>query len=176
LDHRKYVVALANVQAHKNIPLLLKAFADPAVRALKLVLVGDADPTRFQALGCALPQNVVFSGRIDDGELRALLEGALCLAFPSTTEGFGLPPLEGMTVGCPAVLAPCGALPEVGGDAAIFAAADDPAAWVKAINELANNPQVWGRYSFAGQERSKLFTWERAGEKLVDAIRSVVAS
>ena len=56
---------------------------------------------------------------IEDGEFRALLDQALCVGFPSTTEGFGLPPLEGMTVGCPAVLAPCGALPEIGGEAAI---------------------------------------------------------
>jgi glycosyltransferase involved in cell wall biosynthesis len=127
-------------------------------------------------LGHSIPQNLVFTGRIDDGELRALLEGALCVAFPSTTEGFGLPPLEGMTVGCPAVLAPCGALPEVGGEAAIFAAHDDPGQWVDAIHKLAIDPDFWERYSLAGRKRSELFTWERAGEKLVEVIRSVVAS
>jgi glycosyltransferase involved in cell wall biosynthesis len=176
LECRKFVVALANVQAHKNIGLLLKAFADPALGALKLVLVGAADRKQFEALGHSVPQNLVFTGRIDDGELRALLEGALCVAFPSTTEGFGLPPLEGMTVGCPAVLAPCGALPEVAGEAAIFAAPDDPGQWVSAIHKLASDPHIWERYSLAGRERSGLFSWERAGEKLVEAIRSVVAS
>jgi glycosyltransferase involved in cell wall biosynthesis len=80
------VVALANVQAHKNIGLLLKAFSDPSLAALKLVLVGAAEPKQFEALGHSIPQGVVFAGRVDDGELRALLEAALCLAFPSTTE------------------------------------------------------------------------------------------
>jgi glycosyltransferase involved in cell wall biosynthesis len=175
LDPRAFVIALANVQAHKNVGLLLKAFADPALAAIKLVLVGAATPQQFEALGHSVPPNAVFAGRIDDGEFRALLEQALCVAFPSTTEGFGLPPLEGMTVGCPAVLAPCGALPEVGGEAAIFAAADDPGQWVRVIHKLASEPDYWERYSRAGRERSGLFTWDRAGEKLVEAIRSVAA-
>jgi glycosyltransferase involved in cell wall biosynthesis len=175
LDRRRFVVGLANVQVHKNIGLLLKAFADPALGGIKLVLVGAADRKQFEALGHSVPQDVVFTGRIDDGELRALLEGALCVAFPSTTEGFGLPPLEGMTVACPAVLAPCGALPEVGGEAAIFAAPDDPGQWVSAIRKLAGDPDLWERYSLAGRKRSELFTWERAAGKLVEVIRSVVA-
>lgn len=176
LRGRGFVVALANLQAHKNIGLLLKAFSDPSLAAIKLVLVGAAESQQFEAQGCSVSPNVVFAGRIDDGELRGLLEAALCLAFPSTTEGFGLPPLEGMTVGCPAVLAPCGALPEVGGDAAMYAAADDPAQWVAAIGKLASDRGLWERYSLAGRERSRLFSWERAGEKLVEVIRRVVVS
>ncbi|NOJ47691.1 glycosyltransferase family 4 protein [Bradyrhizobium sp. WSM 1744] len=176
LNRRKFVVALANVQAHKNVGLLLRAFADPALAGIKLVLVGAAGAKEFEALGHSIPQGAVFTGRIEDGELRALLEAALCLAFPSTTEGFGLPPLEGMTVGCPAVLAPCGALPEVGGDAAMFAAADDPRKWVEAIGQLATDSNVWERFSLAGRERARLFSWDRAGEKLVEVIRRVVAS
>jgi glycosyltransferase involved in cell wall biosynthesis len=174
LRGRGFVIALANVQAHKNIGLLLKAFSDPSLASLKLVLVGAAEPKQFEALGYSVPQGVVFAGRVDDGELRALLEAALCLAFPSTTEGFGLPPLEGMTVGCPAVLAPCGALPEVGGEAAMYAAADDPAQWVEAIGTLASDPGLWERYSLAGRERSALFSWDQAGQKLVEVIRHVV--
>jgi glycosyltransferase involved in cell wall biosynthesis len=176
LRRRGFVVALANLQVHKNIELLLKAFSDPSLAAIRLVLVGAAEPHQFEAQGHSVPRNVVFAGRIDDGELRALLEAALCLAFPSTTEGFGLPPLEGMTVGCPAVLAPCGALPEVGGEAAMYAAADDPAQWVEAIGKLAGDAEIWERYSLAGRERSLLFSWDRAGEKLVDVIRRVVVS
>lgn len=175
LDSRGFAIALANVQAHKNVGLLLEAFADPALAAMKLVLVGAATRPQFEALGHSVPPNVVFTGRIDDGELRALLEKALCVTFPSTTEGFGLPPLEGMTVGCPAVLAPCGALPEIGGDAAIYGAPDDPGQWVGAIRRLAGDRDYWERYSRAGRERSKLFTWDRAGAKLVEVIRSVVA-
>jgi glycosyltransferase involved in cell wall biosynthesis len=176
LDTRKFVVGLANLQAHKNIGLLLKAFAAPALAGLTLVLVGTSGREAFEAQGHRVPPNAVFAGRVDDGELRALLETALCVAFPSTTEGFGLPPLEGMTVGCPAVLAPCGALPEVGGDAALYAAADDPGQWVEAIAALAIDQDKWQQYSLAGRQRAGLFTWDRAGAKLIEVIRSVVSA
>jgi glycosyltransferase involved in cell wall biosynthesis len=176
LDARKFVVGLANLQAHKNIGLLLKAFSAPALAALTLVLVGADGREAFEARGHLVPPNVVFAGRVDDGELRALLETALCVAFPSTTEGFGLPPLEGMTVGCPAVLAPCGALPEIGGEAALYAAADDPRQWVEAIETLAIDQDKWKRYSLAGRQRAGLFTWDRAGAKLVEVIRATVSA
>lgn len=176
LKSRKFVVGLANVQVHKNVGLLLKAFADPALGELRLVLVGDADRRQFEAAGHSVSANVAFTGRVDDGELRGLLEAALCVAFPSTTEGFGLPPLEGMVLGCPAVLAPCGALPEVGGKAALFAAADDPGQWVSAIRRLAGDLDAWEQCSLASRQQAGLFTWNRAGEKLIDAIKIVVSN
>ncbi len=176
LQERKFVIALSTTQAHKNIGLLLKAFSDPALSALELVLVGAEDQSRFEAKGYSIPANVSFAGRIDDGELRALLESALSVAFPSTTEGFGLPPLEGMLLGCPAVMAPCGALPEVGGDAALFAAPDDPSQWVSVLSKLAMDLGTWQRYSAAGRERASAFTWSRAGGKLMEVIESVVSS
>src|SRR5881394_632896 len=78
-------------------------------------LIGAAVREQFEALGHFVPPNVIFAGQVSDGELRALLESALCVGCLSTTEGFGLPPLEGMVLGCPAIMAPCGALSEVGG-------------------------------------------------------------
>jgi glycosyltransferase involved in cell wall biosynthesis len=173
LVRRKFVVGLANVQAHKNIGLLLKAFTASELADLKLALVGASGRGEFEAMGHSVPPNVVFAGRISDGEFRALLESALCVGFPSTTEGFGLPPLEGMILGCPAILAPCGALTEVAGECALFAAPDDPRQWILAIRRLVDEPDHWTKCSRTGRERAALFTWKRAGEKLADVIREV---
>jgi glycosyltransferase involved in cell wall biosynthesis len=173
LVSRKFVVGLANPQIHKNVGLLFKAFAAPALANLKLVLVGTALRNQFEMLGHSVPPNVVFAGRVSDGELRALLESALCVGLPSTTEGFGLLPLEGMGLGCPAIMAPCGALTEVGGEGALFAAPDAPRQWVDAIRRLADDPNHWTVYSRAGRERATHFTWKRAGEKLIEVIKEV---
>lgn len=173
LGETKFIVALANTQRHKNVGLLLKAFADERLKPVRLVLVGGEGAQAFAALGHVVPDNVRFAGRVSDGELRALLERAVCVAFPSTTEGFGLPPLEGMLLGCPAVVAPCGALPEVCGDSAIYASADDPREWVEAISSLANDPLCWNRYSQNGRERANIFTWRAAGDRLMDVLRSI---
>lgn len=173
LAPRGYVMALANTQHHKNVPMLLQAFARPEMARLTLVLVGAATRGDFEALGNVVPANVVFAGLVADDALRGLMESALCLAFPSLTEGFGLPPLEAMLLGCPAVVAPCGALPEVCGSAAITAPAHDAAAWTTAIGTLDRDPTAWANRSDAGRLHAAAFTWRRAADQLLAVLTDV---
>lgn len=174
LDAGRYVIALANTQVHKNIALLLAAFASPSLAGIKLVLFGSAQAADFEALGHHVPPNVVFAGRVNDGQLRALYENALCMAFPSLTEGFGLPPLEAMSAGCPAIVAPEGALPEVCGDAAIYLDAHDPAAWTKAIADLADDDAVRARLVAAGRAHAANFTWDASTDRLIEELLRLV--
>ncbi len=166
LARHGYVLGLATVQAHKNIVRLMEAFASPHLADLKLVLFGSANRKDFEDLSISVPPNVIFAGRISDAELCALAAHALCMAFPSQTEGFGLPPLEAMVLGCPAIVAPCGALPEVCGSAALYADADDTMAWVTAISGLAQDMDRRNQWSEAGKAHAAHFTWRRAAEKL----------
>ncbi len=157
-----YVVALSTTQAHKNIAILLKAFAYPQLAGVPLVLVGGTGRDAFVASAMDVPENVRFAGRVTDEALRGLMENALCLAFPSTTEGFGLPPLEAMLLGCPAIVAPCGALPEVCGSAVVYAAPDDALAWVSAIRRLMQNRKERPAWVQAGRDHAAQFTWRKA--------------
>lgn len=166
----RYVLALANTQAHKNIPLLLKAFADPRLADLTLVLFGAATRADFERLGASVPANVHFTGRIDDAALAGLMVHAAAFACPSTTEGFGLPPLEAMMLGCPAIVAPCGALPEVCADAALTADPHDAGAWVAQIRALADDADLAARMRRAGKRRAETFTWDSAAQKLAKVL------
>jgi glycosyltransferase involved in cell wall biosynthesis len=65
-----------------------------------------------------------------------LYERALCLVFPSTTEGFGIPPLEATALGCPVISSNAASLKEVGGDAVIYVGPDDGDRWREAIIAL----------------------------------------
>ena len=165
-----YVVSLSNTQKHKNIAILFAAFSRLSSTSLKLVLVGEPGRQAFERQGEIPPTNVIFSGKISDAALRALYENAICLAFPSTTEGFGLPPLEAMMAGCPAVVAPCGALPEVCGDAAIFVAPHDADGWARAITELAADSVMRRNWVDKGRARAGEFKWEDSAKKLLRAI------
>ncbi len=176
LQADRYVVALANVQAHKNIRVLLSAFGRPALRAARLVLVGAADARAFAAAGLSAPANVTFAGVVSDGELRALLENAACLAFPSTTEGFGLPPLEAMGLGCPVIIAPRGALPEVCGAAAVSADPDEPGAWEAAILAMLDSAEHRRHWSALGRRQAARFTWRKSAERLCGLIRRAADS
>ncbi len=173
LSQSPYVLALSTVQAHKNISLLLKAFADSRLSGVKLVLFGGTAKASFEATGIKVPDNVIFVGRVSDGELRGLIEQALCLAFPSTTEGFGLPPLEAMLLGCPAIVAPCGALPEVCGDAALYCAPDKEEEWVEAISRLSIDPAFRSQLAKAGVDHASQFTWRAAAIKLAGILTHI---
>jgi glycosyltransferase involved in cell wall biosynthesis len=177
LGTARYVLASSSVQAHKNLKVLLEAFASERLAGLRLVLFGaegrSAAMAAAIAAGLTVPPNVLFAGRVSDGELRALTENALCYAMPSRTEGFGLPPLEAMLSGCPAVVSTGGALPEVCGDAALYADPDRPAEWIGAIRAVADDAELRARHAALGRLRATHFTWARAGESLMDVLREV---
>ncbi|MFM9427795.1 glycosyltransferase involved in cell wall biosynthesis [Variovorax sp. GrIS 2.14] len=166
----RYVVALANVQPHKNIQVLLKAFGSPALRDITLALFGSATREDFESQGHIVPPNVKFLGFVSDEQLVGLLEQAKALAFPSTTEGFGLPPLEAMALGCPAILSPCGALPEVCGDAALWADSLDPVQWEQQIVRLCNDSLLRAEMQRRGRAHAAQFTWEKAAHRLLKIV------
>ena len=92
------------------------------------------------------------------------------LAFPSLTEGFGLPPLEAMALGCPVVAAPLGALPEVCGEAALYADPFSPAEWSVKIRTALHDEAVRKSLIADGRQQASLFTWKRAAHNLCEAV------
>jgi glycosyltransferase involved in cell wall biosynthesis len=170
---RRFALGLANIRTHKNIGLLLRAFARPEMADQTLVLAGLATAQKFIDLGYPVPPNVIFAGYVSDGEMRSLQTHALAVCMPSLTEGFGLPPVEGMLLGTPAVIAPCGALPEVCGPGALQADPHDPQAWAAALLRLRHEPETWQGLADAGQDWAKQFTWAAAAEKLQTILEKI---
>ncbi len=173
LKPQGFVLSQATAQRHKNIALLCRAFTDPRMAHLELVLFGAGSAAEFGQQGIAMPANVVFAGSINDSELRGLMEASLCYACPSLTEGFGLPPLESMLAGSPAVVANVGALPATCGSSALYAAPDDPDAWVDAILSYDKNPELRRRRIADGRQHASQFTWARSAMMLLTHIGEV---
>jgi len=167
-----YFTGLANVQPHKNISVLLKAFQRSSISRYKLVLFGGAKKSDFESAGIAIPDNVIFAGYVSNEELKCLYENAIAMCFPSTTEGFGLPPLESMSLGTPAIVSPCGALPEILKDAVLYANADNPDDWEKSIRTFAEIKCIRDSYSTKGKLRAKKYTWNNAANQVLKLIDS----
>lgn len=163
-----YALMFGSPKAYKNNKVVFDAFADGALAPLKLVVIG-ASKEALSGAGLIPPPDVIFAGKCDDGVLRALYEGAHCLLFPSRTEGFGLPPVEAMLCGCPTVVAPGGAIPEICRDATLYADVDDPESWRAAIKAL-NDPVMRAAKIAAGSVRARDFTWAAAGRRLFDVV------
>lgn len=176
LRPRRYVLALANTQPHKNIGVLLKAFADSAIGDIELVLFGGATRAEFEAQGHRVPPNVRFAGRVTDAQLVALMMEAGALAFPSLTEGFGLPPLEAMALGCPVIAAPLGALTEVCGDASRYADPFSASAWREQILIALDDAFVRQSMIEAGRRQAASFTWQASARNLVASLKAATGA
>jgi glycosyltransferase involved in cell wall biosynthesis len=164
---RGYALLFGSPKAYKNNAVVFEAFADGALSPLRLVIVGPGRAV-LEAAGLSPPADAVFAGPCADAALRALYENAEALLFPSRTEGFGLPPVEAMLCGCPVIAAPCGAVPEICGDAVAYAGPDDAAAWRAALGSLAAGPRA--DLVAAGQARAARYTWAKAGQTLFDLL------
>jgi glycosyltransferase involved in cell wall biosynthesis len=125
-DGAPYLLFVGNIKPNKNLGLLLRAFASIQHRVpFRLVLagrikgLGTADSAVLQQ-AASLGDRARFTGEIDDATLQSLYAGAAALVLPSLYEGFGLPLLEAMQLGCPVLASSAASLPEVGGDAALY--------------------------------------------------------
>ena len=94
--------------------------------------------------------------------------------FPSSYEGFGLPPLEAMSLGTPVVVADATSLPEVVGDAALRFAPGDVTGCAEAVGSVLRDPELGARLAEAGLVRAAAFSWVRTADLTVAVYREAL--
>jgi glycosyltransferase involved in cell wall biosynthesis len=173
----RYVVALGTIEPRKNFPGLVRAFDDLAGEQpdLRLVIAGPDgwDTERFTAAAAAARHRdrIVRLGATDDAGRAALLRGATALAYPSVYEGFGLPPLEAMSVGLPVLATAAGAVQEVVGDAALLVPVGDHDALVAGLRRITTDEPLRADLSARGPQHAARYDWSRTAEGLVALYR-----
>lgn len=159
---RPFVVLLGSKARHKNTQIVLDQAAALDRAGIDIAVVGSAAGIFARQAEPVDRRNVHQLGYVTDDDLAALYAGAVCLAFPSTTEGFGIPLLEAMALGCPVISSTAASLQEVGGDAAIYVDPGDGRKWAEAIIGLAGNSDLRAELTARGRRQARLFSWNKS--------------
>jgi glycosyltransferase involved in cell wall biosynthesis len=177
---RPYVMFLGTLEPRKDVPTLLRAFAEAQVRHpdLLLVLVGRRGWLYEEIFATverlALGSSVRSIEDTADADLIPLFDGATAFAYPSLYEGFGLPALEALARGVPSVVADTSSLPEVVGDAALLHPPGDHEALASALLRLVEDDALRAELRRRGPERAAGFTWERSARETLAVYREVL--
>ncbi len=138
-------------------------------RDIALVVVGRvADPP--ESLG-AIPSYV--QGHVNDADLAALYRSCALFVYPSRYEGFGLPVLEAMSYGAPVVASNATAIPEAGGDAALYVPPDDIAALADAIDRVLADPALAATLRERGYLRAASMTWRETARRTLEVLEGI---
>ncbi|HEX9824444.1 MAG TPA: glycosyltransferase family 1 protein [Actinomycetota bacterium] len=169
-----YLVFIGGLEPRKNLPRLLRAFAE-VPGDVRLVVAGAWVPwnpegvDQLRPVVDALPPEtrarLVFPGYVGERDKVALLGGAEALAYPSRYEGFGLPVLEAMAVGTPVLTSTVSSLPEVAGDAAVLVDPDDEGAIAEGMTRLLSDRELAASLRAAGLERAARFSWDETAKR-----------
>jgi glycosyltransferase involved in cell wall biosynthesis len=184
-----YAFYLGGFDKRKNVPLLLRAWhsalpqledaPDKALLAIggKVPAPGGVFPdTMGEARNLGLDETgstVRFLGMVSEEDKALIMAGARLFVYPSAYEGFGLDPLEAMSVGCPVVSSSGGSLSEVVGDAGLLVPPDDEKALAEAIVTAWNKPDLRAHLSAKGRLRAGSFTWEKTAEQTLHLYEEV---
>jgi len=173
---KSYVLAVSSMSPNKNFHAIVEAIERMGDVDFDIVIAGGTNPKIFSKTETPLPERVKHVGYVTDAQLRALYENASCFVFPSFYEGFGLPPLEAMALGCPVIMSRSASLPEVGGDAVVYIDPNSPQDLADKIQLVMNDTALQESLGQKGLERAGLFTWEKCAREMFQLLEGEVTA
>jgi glycosyltransferase involved in cell wall biosynthesis len=166
--------------SYKNFNGLLKAYGSKKQfqTTFKLVCIGSRavskDVLEAMKLAGVNPENVVYlSG--NDLMLANLYKNALAFVYPSLYEGFGIPPLEAMSYGCPVICSNVSSIPEVVSDAGYYFDPNDSDSISDAIEKVLSSSELRQSLIVKGTERTKFFSWEKCAAQTGAVYRQLIS-
>jgi glycosyltransferase involved in cell wall biosynthesis len=176
-----YFLYVGALHPRKNIQGLLQAFElfkSGNSNDVKLLIVGGE---MHKTGGIAetfkmirFSNEVVFTGRVPEEELQQLFAAALALVYVPFFEGFGMPIIEAMNAGIPVICSNTTSMPEVGGDAVLYASPYDTPQIASAMEEISSNPDLREQLIKKGFEQKEKFSWDKTSSLLWRSIELVL--
>lgn len=173
----RYVLFVGGRSHYKNFDNALLAFRESRLAQEGVILLctgrdfRESETSRITALG--LRAHVRSAGIVTRPQLARLYADAFCLLYPSLFEGFGLPLLEAMQLGCPVVCSNSSVMPEIAGDAALLADGRDPHQLAVALRSLAAE-STRREMIVRGAARAALYTWPASASRHAAVYQSLI--
>jgi glycosyltransferase involved in cell wall biosynthesis len=167
-----YLLYVGSRTEYKKFMLLLQAFAQSGLAEdYRLIAVGGGPPSaeeesRISQLG--MTGRVCLIPRASDPALADLYRNAALFVYPSLYEGFGFPPLEAMSLGCPVLANRTSSLPEICGEAAFYFQSQDPAELADVLTTTLEDREGLREKRRFGYERVKLYEWSRTARRTLE--------
>jgi glycosyltransferase involved in cell wall biosynthesis len=176
---RDYLLYVGNRGGYKNFLPMLEAYANSEMLRSKynLICFGggtfNADELKaIYALNLNLENIIQVSG--DDSDLANYYKNASAFVFPSLYEGFGIPPLEAMSYGCPVICSGTSSIPEVVGDAGQYFDPSDKKSIQETIEMVVNSIYLRESLIARGYIRLKEFSWEKCASATLNVYKSLI--
>jgi glycosyltransferase involved in cell wall biosynthesis len=172
VKRKSYILAVSSIEPRKNFKFLVDAF-NKMNRDVDLIIIGSegkvfSNPGIKKAIKGS--GNIFFTGYVSDEVLAGYYAGALLFIYPSLYEGFGLPPLEAMSAGCPVLVSNASSLPEVCGDAAEYFDPENEGELIQKARELIDNSLLRSELTNKGDEQVKKHNWSNSYKKLEEQL------
>jgi glycosyltransferase involved in cell wall biosynthesis len=167
----RYLLYLGTLEPRKNIPLLLRAFAQLAERhpEARLAIAGKKgwyfDEIFHTVEALNLTDQVVFTGYVDEADKPALIRGAFLFLYPSLHEGFGVPVIEAMASGVPTIAGNRTSIPEIAGDGALLIDPESLSELAAALEHLYTDAAVRSDLAARGMAQAAKFSWKKTAEE-----------
>lgn len=168
-EAEKYILAVSSMDPRKNFIRLVEAFDKIKDKSVKLYIIGMS----FKAFNTPdlqklIGENVHLPGYIPDEKLQTMYQNALLSVYPSLYEGFGLPPLESMTYGCPAINSDIPALREVSQDAALYVDPYNVDDITQKIEQLLVDEPLRKELQEKGLLQIKKYSWDKSAKQVYE--------
>lgn len=177
---KDYFIFVGAMHARKNplgMFLAFETFKLNSCSDSKLLIVGEkkwSDPEAEEFYSSMKSRNdIIFTGRVSEAEKVHLLRAAFAMLFISKFEGFGVPILEAFAAEIPVIAARNSALPEVGGDACLYADAGDSEKVAEFMTLLYTNPELRTSLIEKGISQLQHFNWDESTATISDVITKV---
>ncbi|MFQ9315533.1 glycosyltransferase family 1 protein [uncultured Dysgonomonas sp.] len=168
-EAERYILAVSSMDPRKNFIRLVEAFNKIKDKSVKLYIIGMS----FKAFNTPdlqklIGENVHLPGYIPDEKLQTMYQNALLSVYPSLYEGFGLPPLESMTYGCPVINSDIPALREVSQDAALYVDPYNVEDITEKIEQLLVDEPLRKELQEKGLLQIKKYSWDKSAKQVYE--------